>query len=132
MNVAEPTRPPEMGPTMYGAGRAIGSYRGHEMAHHGGFVPGQVSKFLRIPGAGVALGIMSNDQTWGEPLVSSLARRVPRDLLGLDPADWETRAIEEMWERSDHSPSPRPRANPMADPAPAPGEGTFTHPRASP
>ncbi|CAK9785119.1 beta-lactamase/transpeptidase-like protein [Cutaneotrichosporon oleaginosum] len=124
--VAEPARPPELGLTTYGAGQAMVNYRGFEVVHHGGFVPGQASEFLRVPSAGVALGIMTNDHTWGDVLASALAWRVLDDLLGLEPIDWEALAVREMWDAIRADPTPTPPTTP--EPAPVPGEGTYTHP----
>lgn len=78
-------------PSTYGAGQIMYSYRGHYIIEHGGAVPGQMSQVMRIPGAGIGLAIMVNDNEFGTEFYQVVQRRILDHIFGLEPIDWATK-----------------------------------------
>jgi hypothetical protein len=58
--------------------KVCSKYRGYYVIEHGGAVPGQMSQVMRMPGAGVGIAIMVNDNefqsTGSKPKIWSTIR----------------------------------------------------------
>lgn len=64
------------------------TYRGHYTIEHGGAVPGQMSQVMRIPGLGLGVAVMVNDNEFGTGFWQVVQRRVVDVLSGLEDIDW--------------------------------------------
>lgn len=80
-----------IGPKTYGLGQAMYTYRGHYVIEHGGAVPGQMSQVMRLPGSGLGIAVMVNDNEFGTGFYQVVQRRIVDRLLGLEPIDWAAR-----------------------------------------
>jgi hypothetical protein len=80
-------------PTTYGAGQMMYSYRGHYIIEHGGAVPGQMSQVMRVPGAGIGVAVMVNDNEFGTGFYQVVNRRILDHLFGLEPIDWAAKWV---------------------------------------
>jgi hypothetical protein len=75
-------------PATYGLAQQMYTYRGHYAVVHGGAVPGQKSYLIRVPGLGVGVAVMVNDDEFGEGFYLAVQYMVLDRLLGLEPMDW--------------------------------------------
>jgi CubicO group peptidase (beta-lactamase class C family) len=84
---------PEITLNCYGLGWFISSYRGHKVIHHGGNIDGFSALVSFMPQENIGLVILTN---LGNTLLPSyLAHQIYDELLGLDPIDWNKRAVED-------------------------------------
>jgi len=81
---------PELGPTSYGLGLAINTYRGHKMVQHGGGIDGFISQMTWLPDDGIGCMVLTN-YSGDNPVPGLVTRFVVDRLLGLDPVDWAER-----------------------------------------
>ncbi|OCF32472.1 hypothetical protein I316_05899 [Kwoniella heveanensis BCC8398] len=86
---------PEYGVETYGLGQMMNTYRGYALQGHGGAVPGQHSRMVRVPGPGLGFMIAINDEDWGVLLHEVIANMILDDLLKLPPSlpSWEKKII---------------------------------------
>jgi hypothetical protein len=77
----------------YGLGQLIYDYRHHELIEHWGAVPGQMSRILRVPGKGLGLVVMANDNEFGVTFIKVVQHMLLDHLLGLAPLDWKKRYV---------------------------------------
>lgn len=88
---------PEVLHPSYGLGWTVQSYRGHEMAQHGGNIDGFSSLVTLLPRAGIGIAALTNLN--GNPVPWVATAWLCDRLLGLDPAPWLERAGREREER---------------------------------
>ncbi|BEJ11524.1 hypothetical protein CspHIS471_0109460 [Cutaneotrichosporon sp. HIS471] len=77
-------------PSLYGAGQFIHSYRGHRVVSHTGGVPGQQTLIARLPEAGMAVAVLTNDADFGPYAFHTVFAAIVDNMLGLKPLDVET------------------------------------------
>jgi hypothetical protein len=77
-----------LSPATYGAGQIMYTYRGHYIIEHSGSLQGQMSLVMRVPGAGLGLAVMVNDNEFGTGFYQVVQRRILDHLFGLEPIDW--------------------------------------------
>jgi CubicO group peptidase (beta-lactamase class C family) len=82
---------PELGPSSYGLGWFIRSYRGHLMLAHGGGIDGFITMVVLYPNDGLGLVAFTNI---GSGLPGILTRHATDLVLGLEPIDWNGEALE--------------------------------------
>ncbi len=82
---------PEVSVGTYGLAQHRGSYRGNEFLEHGGADTGQMSQVIRVPGKGIGIAIIVNDDKFGTALTAVIKWRILDVMLGLEPVDWEER-----------------------------------------
>ncbi|KAL7419235.1 hypothetical protein Q5752_006072 [Cryptotrichosporon argae] len=113
-----------LGVQAYGLAQFIGTYRGHSIVYHTGALAGQTSLVLRVPGAGIALAVLTNDDEAGAH--DAVAYRLLDSLLGLDPVDWTTALQREQacrpLERAERPKHPVPPSVP-----PREVQGVYVH-----
>ncbi|KAJ9091787.1 hypothetical protein QFC21_007090 [Naganishia friedmannii] len=80
-----------LSPQTYGMGQSMYSYRGHNVIDHGGADPGMMSQIMRIPGDGLGVAVMVNDDAFGTMFTDAVRWRIVDHLLGLEPVNWRTR-----------------------------------------
>jgi CubicO group peptidase (beta-lactamase class C family) len=83
---------PEIQQPAYGLGWFIESYRGNKRVHHGGAIDGFQTQVSMIPDAGLGVVVLTN--LGGSPLPDIIARHASDRLLGLEPIDWNGRALK--------------------------------------
>jgi hypothetical protein len=76
----------------YGMGWFIESYRGRKRVHHGGNIDGFSALVSLMPDDRIGLVVLTNLN--GTPLPTIVARHVTDRLLGLEPIDWNGRALK--------------------------------------
>jgi hypothetical protein len=93
-----PYQPPSLthetdiiGPSTYGAGQIVYTYRGHYIIKHVGSLQGQMSLVMRVPGAGLGIAVMVNDNELGSGFYQVVQRRILDHLFGLEPIDWASK-----------------------------------------
>jgi len=84
---------PEVGTQSYGLGFIIASYRGHKMVEHGGAIDGFTAELAFLPAEKIGVVVLTNLD--GNPMPTIVARNVFDRLLGLDPAPWSHRFLEQ-------------------------------------
>lgn len=67
------------------------TYRDHYIIEHGGADLGQMSVVMRVPGSGIGIAVMVNDNEFGTGFHQVVQRMILDHLLELKPIDWETR-----------------------------------------
>lgn len=90
-----PIRPalfPEFGFQSYGMGFFVVNYRGHEVAHHGGNMPGAATVVLLIPREKIGIVVLTNRS--GAVLRDGLPYEIADRLLGLPSAGMVARFAE--------------------------------------
>lgn len=85
----------EVGPTSYGLGLMIGTYRGHHHVRHGGGIDGFVSAMEWLPHEDMGVVVLTNTSSSGAAS-TLIVRNVFDRLLGLDPIDWGARVREQI------------------------------------
>jgi CubicO group peptidase (beta-lactamase class C family) len=85
------TTAPELAPLRHGfSGYALGlnvrDYRGTRMWHHGGGLPGYVSRVIVMPDAKVGVAVLTNAESGG--ILDAVANHVVDHYLGAAPHDW--------------------------------------------
>ncbi|KLT40391.1 beta-lactamase/transpeptidase-like protein [Cutaneotrichosporon oleaginosum] len=88
-------------PTLYGAGQFIQPYRGHRVVSHTGGVPGQLTLLARLPEAGVAVAVLTNDADFGYYAFNTVFAAIVDGLLDLEPLN-----VEQEWFRQYISKAP--------------------------
>jgi CubicO group peptidase (beta-lactamase class C family) len=78
-------------PKTYGLAQEMYAYRGHYTIEHGGAVPGQMSQVMRVPGMGLGVAVMVNDNEFGTGFWQVAQRRIVDTLAGLEKIDWASR-----------------------------------------
>ena len=76
----------------YGLGWFVESYRGKKRVHHGGAIDGFMAQVSFLPAEGVGVVVLTN--LGGTPLPDIVARHASDRLMGLDPIDWNGRALK--------------------------------------
>jgi CubicO group peptidase (beta-lactamase class C family) len=94
-HVAIPTLPnpqePEISPASYGMGWFNQSYRGHYWVHHGGAIDGFIALVSFFPNDGIGIVALANMN--GAALPGLVTRHAADRLLGLEPVDWNGKAL---------------------------------------
>lgn len=86
---------PETGPSSYGLGLMVGTYRGHRVVQHGGGIDGFISAMSWMPDDRIGIMVLTNFS--GNNPVPNLVTQYAYDrLLGLTPVDWVGRAREQF------------------------------------
>ena len=124
---------PEMGPTRYGLGFYISTYRDHKQVRHDGGLRGGFSSIVSfLPDDKIGAVVLSNISSYGLTRIVTL--RVFDRLLGLSPVPWSDRAREE-WNSEKASADSARRKNlalrkPDTHPSHSLAEyaGTYAHP----
>ena len=119
---------PEMGPSAYGLGWSISTYRGHLLAMHGGAIDGFRSHVALLPRDGHGVAVLSNFEASGVPggdnLCTVVAFNVLDRLLGLEPVPWVRRVRKAVRKREaekkakktpPQEPEAKPASRPLAD-----------------
>jgi CubicO group peptidase (beta-lactamase class C family) len=86
---------PELGPSSYGLGLMISTYRGHKLVAHGGGIDGFISQMAWLPDDKIGVMVLTNF-SGANPIPDLVARYVFDTMLGLQPADWTARAREQQ------------------------------------
>lgn len=89
------TEYPELGPSSYGLGLMITTYRGHRLVLHGGGIDGFISQMAWLPDDKAGMVVLSNF-SGTNPVPDLVARYVADRLLGLEPVDWTSRTREQQ------------------------------------
>ncbi|MBM3814433.1 MAG: serine hydrolase [Acidimicrobiia bacterium] len=93
MPIAGEGRRVELGPTSYGLGWFITTYRGQKLVHHGGNIDGFSALVTFMPRGKMGMIILTNMN--GSPLPTVLSYNVYDRLLGLEPVNWTARIRED-------------------------------------
>jgi CubicO group peptidase (beta-lactamase class C family) len=83
---------PEIGFRSYGMGLFVESYRGYEVAQHGGNMPGAATMVLMLPREGIGVVVLANRS--GARLRDGLPYEIVDRLLGLESAGMVARTAE--------------------------------------
>ena len=83
---------PEIQQLSYGLGWFVESYRGKKRVHHGGNIDGFSAMVALMPDDGVGVVVLTNLNA--TPLPTIIARHATDRVLGLDPIDWNGRALK--------------------------------------
>jgi CubicO group peptidase (beta-lactamase class C family) len=83
---------PEIQQPAYGLGWFVESYRGKKRVHHGGAIDGFMAQVSFLPAEGVGVVVLTN--LGGTPLPDIVARHASDRLMGLQPIDWNGRALK--------------------------------------
>ena len=83
---------PEIQQPAYGLGWFVESYRGKKRVHHGGAIDGFMAQVSFLPAENIGVVVLTN--LGGTPLPDIVARHVSDRLMGLEPIDWNGRALE--------------------------------------
>jgi CubicO group peptidase (beta-lactamase class C family) len=83
---------PEIQQPAYGLGWFVESYRGKKRVHHGGAIDGFMAQVSFLPSEGIGVVVLTN--LGGTPLPDIVARQASDRLMGLEPIDWNGRALE--------------------------------------
>jgi len=87
MLVTEDRTFPESTRYAYGLGWALGQYRGHRIAEHGGGIDGFVTDCAVLPDDRIGVVVLTNTSSGGG-FAPAVTYRVLVELLGLEPRDW--------------------------------------------
>jgi CubicO group peptidase (beta-lactamase class C family) len=93
MPIAGEGRWQELGPSSYGLGWMLTTYRGHKLVHHGGAIDGFTALVTLMPREKTGMVILTNMQRTRLPPV--LSYNVYDRLLGLEPVPWTARLRED-------------------------------------
>jgi CubicO group peptidase (beta-lactamase class C family) len=124
---------PELGPTSYGLGFFLTSYRGRPLVWHSGSLSGFSALFSFLPREKIGVVVLAN-LSGHRPVPICVTRNLFDRLLGLDPVDWAARAREadrkaeadRRAARKAEAESRRPETRPSH--APADYAGDYRHP----
>ncbi|HSG41165.1 MAG TPA: DUF3471 domain-containing protein, partial [Thermoanaerobaculia bacterium] len=83
----------ELGPTCYGLGLFVTTYRGHLLVHHGGNIDGFSALVTLLPKDDLGMVVLTNKNGTGTP--ERLVRHTLDRILKLDPIDWNGEALAE-------------------------------------
>lgn len=83
---------PEIQLPAYGLGWFVESYRGKKRVHHGGAIDGFMAQVSFLPSEGIGVVVLTN--LGGNPLPDIVARHASDRLMGLEPIDWNGRALK--------------------------------------
>ncbi len=125
---------PELGPSTYGLGLAVSSYRGHRVVNHGGGIDGFISQMAWLPDAGVGVMALTNGAGAANPVPDLVMRRLFDELTGLDPIDWNARVRERIAEGLAQAEAEREKVAASRVPGTSPSHGlddyagTYVHP----
>jgi CubicO group peptidase (beta-lactamase class C family) len=86
---------PELGPSSYGLGLMISTYRGHKLVQHGGGIDGFISAMSWLPDDKIGAIVLSN-YSGNNPVPNLVVRQIFDRLLGLEPLDWVVRTREQQ------------------------------------
>jgi CubicO group peptidase (beta-lactamase class C family) len=86
---------PELGPSSYGLGLMVTTYRGHRLVLHGGGIDGFISQMAWMPDDKAGMVVLSNF-SGTNPVPDLVTRYVADRLLGLEPVDWAGRTREQQ------------------------------------
>ena len=89
----------EVGPTSYGLGLRVTTYRGHKMVLHGGGIDGFISSMSWLPREKMGVMVLTNRSGGMNPVPLMVAYNVYDRLLGLPEVDWNARNLEERTEQ---------------------------------
>lgn len=84
----------EVGPSSYGLGLQVGSYRGRRMVTHGGGVDGFASAMSWLPHEGIGVIVLTNRSGGANPAPTIVTYNLFDRLLGLPEIDWSGRSRE--------------------------------------
>ena len=100
---------PELGPTSYGLGFFITTYRGHKLVWHSGSLDGYSLLFSFLPREKLGVLVLTN-LSGNRPVPVCVTRNVFDRLLGLEPIDWVARC-----KTLDQKADPRRSSGPAQD-----------------
>jgi CubicO group peptidase (beta-lactamase class C family) len=83
---------PEIQQPSYGLGWFVESYRGKKRVHHGGNIDGFSAMVALMPDDRVGVVVLTNLNA--TPLPTIVARHATDRMIGLDPIDWNGRALK--------------------------------------
>jgi CubicO group peptidase (beta-lactamase class C family) len=95
MVLSDNRRYEEIGPTQYGMGFFLGSYRGHRVVSHGGNLAGLSALLTFLPQQNVGVFVAVNLSASQMPAI--LSNAVYDRMLGMKPVDWSAR----FWENKE-------------------------------
>lgn len=87
----------ELGPSSYGRGLVVGSYRGRPLVRHGGGIDGFISYMAWLPRDSIGVMVLTNF-SGNNPVPAIVTWNVFDRLLGLDEVDWIGRIRERQAE----------------------------------
>jgi hypothetical protein len=120
---------PERGPTFYGMGFYLSTYRGHALVYHPGVIDGFAAMISFLPDDGMGVVVLSN-LSGSNPAPSIVSYAVYDRLLGLAPLPW----IERLRARREARAARASRKAPAKAPSTAPPRpalsytGDYSHP----
>jgi CubicO group peptidase (beta-lactamase class C family) len=82
---------PESGPTSYGLGWFVTTWRGHYFVHHGGNIDGFSALVAMFPTDGIGIVVLSNQN--GSPVPTLVVRHAADRLFGAEPRNWNAEAL---------------------------------------
>ncbi len=91
-------RYPELGPSAYGLGLGVTTYRGHKLVRHGGGIDGFISAMAWLPNDDIGVMVLSNMSGATNPVPTLVSYRVFDALLGLEAIDWNARTRKDYEE----------------------------------
>jgi CubicO group peptidase (beta-lactamase class C family) len=83
---------PEIQQPTYGLGWFVESYRGRKRVHHGGAIDGFMAQVSFLPAEAIGVVVLTN--LGGTPVPDIIARHASDRLAGLEPIDWNGRALK--------------------------------------
>jgi CubicO group peptidase (beta-lactamase class C family) len=83
---------PEIQQPTYGLGWFVESYRGRKRVHHGGAIDGFMAQVSFLPAERIGVVVLTN--LGGTMLPDIVARHASDRLMGLEPIDWNGRALK--------------------------------------
>src|SRR5579885_32480 len=97
MSISGPGNDKELGPSSYGMGFFLTTYRGHYLVHHGGNIDGFSALVTFMPQDNIGMVILTNQN--GSTVPTVVSYNVYDRLLGLGQIDW-TKRIKERQEKA--------------------------------
>lgn len=85
----------EIGPSAYGLGFGVSTYRGHKIVSHGGAIDGFTAQLAFLPQDGIGVIALANLNSNKNPVPVIVAYNVFDRLLGLDQVPWSQRFKED-------------------------------------
>src|SRR5579885_2666904 len=89
MSISGPGNDKELGPSSYGMGFFLTTYRGHYLVHHGGNIDGFSALVTFMPQDNIGMVILTNQN--GSTVPTVVSYNVYDRLLGLDQVEWTKR-----------------------------------------
>jgi CubicO group peptidase (beta-lactamase class C family) len=124
---------PELGPSSYGLGLMITTYRGRRLVSHGGGIDGFISQMAWLPDDKIGVVVLSN-LSGTNPAPDLVTRHTIDRLLGLEPVDWAGRARAQQKRAANTANEARKRAAAEKRAGTSPSHplpeycGTYAHP----